>query len=176
MQTIEIDWDKYPILQKKEPQFLAEVAVFAAQICQLSEAQKQKLALFKAAELLNALVQIREREFAPDRLGPERAAVSFKIVRADIRNRRVVLPNGDTVSLQEPELQSIIDEGCRLFHAGKTDPEQWERAMALSTAQYITLNTYLEEELDLYANQFQGLFPDTLVQAVKEKFIEPYLV
>ncbi len=176
MRTIEIDWDKYPILQEKEPQFLAEVAAFATRVYQLSESQKQKLALFKAAELLNALVQIRESKDAPGRVGPEKAAVSFKIVRAAIRNRRVVLPNGETVSLREPEIQDIIDEGCQLFHAGKTDLEQWERAMALSTAQYITLNTYLEEELNRYAKQFQDLFPNTLVQAVKENFIEPYCV
>lgn len=174
MRSLAIDWDKYPILHDEDSEFLACVAEFAGEISQLSEEQQQRLALFKAAELVNALVQMRESRNAADRLGPEKAAASFKIVRAAIRDRQVELPDGETVSLHDPEIRTLIDRGCRAFHAGKSDPEQWERAMALSTAQYIVLNPYLEGALDRYVGQFQALFPDGLVRAVKRTFVEPY--
>lgn len=174
MQSIAIDWDKYPILHGEDPQYLASIAEFAARLAQLSEDQKQRLALFKAAELFNALVQMRESRSASDRLGPEKAAASFQMVRAAIRDRQITLPDGATVSWRDPEIREIIDEACHLFHMGKKDPEQWERAMALSTAQYIALSAYLEDEIDRYAGQFQELFPEAIVGSVKRTFVEPY--
>ena len=174
MQPIALDWDEYPILHGEDPEFLQSIAEFVTRLSRLSEEQKQRLALFKAAELTNALVQMRERRNASDRLGPEKAAASFKIVRAAIRDRQVSLPDGTTVSLRDPEIRSTIDEACRYFHLGKNDPEQWQLAMALSTAQYIALSSYLEGELDRYAGQFQDLYPDAIVRATKRTFIEPY--
>lgn len=174
MPSIAIDWDDYPILHGEDPEFLQSIAAFVEQLSHLSEEQKQRLALFKAAELINALVQMRERRDASDRLGPEKAATSFKLVRAAIRDRRITLPDQTTISLQDPEIRSTIDEGCRYFHLGKNDPEQWELAMALSTAQYIALSPYLEGELDRYASQLQELYPEAIVAAVKRTFIDPY--
>jgi len=174
MQTTVINWEDYPILHGEDPEFLQTVAKFIAQLSQLSESQKQRLALFKAAELINALVQMRERRSASGRLGPEKAAASFKLVRAAIRDRQIKLPDTTIVSLHDPEIRATIDEACRYFHLGKKDPEQWELAMALSTAQYIVLSPYLESELDRYASQLQDLYPEAIVQAVKRSFIEPY--
>ncbi|MEO0947918.1 MAG: hypothetical protein AAFY11_07205 [Cyanobacteria bacterium J06641_5] len=174
MQSIAINWDDYPILHGEDPEYLQSIAEFAERLSHLSEDRKQRLALFKAAELINAIVQMRERRNASERLGPEKAATSFKIVRAAIRDRQITLPDGATIDLRDPEIRSIIDEACRYFHLGKKDPEQWQLAMALSTAQYIVLSPYLEGELDRYASQFQDLYPDAIVQAVKRTFIEPY--
>ncbi len=169
-----IDSDKYPILAGEAPEFLEAVARFAGELDTLSEDQKRRLALFKAAELLNALMQLRERDDEAESFGTEKAAASFKIVRAVVRDRRINFPSGETVALDDPEIRKIIDTGCQAFHAGKRDPEQQERAMALSTAQCIVLHPYLKEALDRYVGQFRQLYPDRLVEAVERHFIEPY--
>ena len=39
--------------------------------------EREDLAVFKAAELVNALIQIREKKQSPDRFGPELAQASF---------------------------------------------------------------------------------------------------
>ncbi len=175
MPTIPIDWQKYPDLQDQEPTFLDQVSEFVTQVEQLTPAQKQTLAVFKAAELLNALVQIGEKRNSPERLGPEKAAAVSKIIRTAIRNRQMVLPNGDVISFQEPEIRTlIIDLGCQLFYAGKTDEAKWEQAMALSTAQYISLNAYMDDALERYTTQYPDLFPEYLIRTVTQKFIDPY--
>lgn len=90
--------------------------------------------MFKAAELLNALIQIRERRQAPDRLGDAFAKASFQRVRQVIRDRRIVLQGGEVIDLRDPVLRDMIDEGCRLFHAGRKDAEVYQRALALAAA------------------------------------------
>ncbi|MEO0947132.1 MAG: hypothetical protein AAFY11_03130 [Cyanobacteria bacterium J06641_5] len=49
-----------------------------------------------------------------------------------------------------------------------------QQVMALSTAQYIALSAYLESELDRYVGHLPDFFPEAIVQAVKENFIDPY--
>ncbi len=172
----EIDLSQYPVLAEKEPEFKALVSGFVARLAGLSETQKSKLALFKAIELTNALVQIREQENSPQRLGPEKAAASFKIVRAALRERQITLLGQEVVTFDEPELKAIIDEGSRTFHAGKHDPEQWQQAMAFSTAQYIILHPYLPQRLQEFHHQYQDLFPPELAQEITARFITPYQV
>jgi hypothetical protein len=57
--------------------------------------------MYKAAELVNALVQIRENKLAAGRVGPEKAAASRKLAREAFRNRCIDLFNGESVSLED---------------------------------------------------------------------------
>ena len=78
------------------------------------------------------------------------------------------------MDLKEPPLRDLIDEGCRLFHAGKNDPDLYQRALALSAAQCIALHDQLEVALHRYANDSGLNLPPSLLEAVQQAFIEPY--
>jgi uncharacterized membrane protein YccC len=164
----------YEILRGKDPHFLNTVSTFLTEVASLPEAQKKRLALYKAAELLNAMAQIREHEEAESRIGPAKAAASRRLARRAIRDRCIDLPNGESISLGNPQIKAIIDQGSKLFHSGRSDPEQWNRAMALSTAQCIALRAHLEGELHRFAKSYADIYPDALVQDVQRAFIEPY--
>ncbi|MBW4520773.1 MAG: hypothetical protein KME16_13855 [Scytolyngbya sp. HA4215-MV1] len=169
-----IDIYQYPALQDKEPDFQVSVCQFASRLATLSEVQKKKLAILKAIKLTNAIVQIYEKEQSPLRIGKEKAKVSFRIVRAALREQRISLPGQAEISLREPELRSIIDEACCLFHSGKKDPNQWEQRLALSTAQCIVLNHDLMKGLRYFHQRLQDLSPPEILSEVAERFIVPY--
>jgi hypothetical protein len=167
-------WRRCLALQDKEETFLAEVGMFLDKLEALSADQRQSLALFKAAELMNALIQIREQREDLLRVGPEQAKRSFDIVRAVIRNRLLPLVGGETVDLRDPALQAVIDEGCRLFHLGKTDSAVYQRALALSAAQCIALHRDLDQALMRYVDGCGFEVPPWLFDAVTNLFIDAY--
>lgn len=167
-------WRGLEPLQGRSEPFLAAVAQFLSQVQALSLDQQRKLALFKAAELVNALLQIRERRQADNRFGAELAQASFEVVRGVIRNRQLVLLHQEAVDLREPPIRALIDEGCRLFHAGKSNPDLYQQALALSAAQCIALHPHLDEALTTYAQGCGLSFPAALLQAVRDDFITPY--
>jgi len=170
------DLNQYPKLAGKEESFKALVSSFIERLAPLSAELKDKLAFYKAMELANALVQIREKEEAENRLGAEKAAASSRMARAAIRERQIDLPGGEIISFKEPELAAIIDEGARAFHGGKQDKdsELWQKAMALSTAQYIVLNKYLGMRLMQVYDYFSDLYPQELISEIRDRFISPY--
>ena len=161
-------------LQDKDETFLAEVGTFLDKLDSLSADQTRRLALFKVAELMNALIQIREKREDPQRVGPEQAKRSFDIVRAVIRNRVLPLVGGEAVDLRDPALQAVIDEGCRLFHLGKTDSAVYQRALALSAAQCIALHQDLDQALVRYVDGCGFDVPAWLFDAVTNLFIAAY--
>ena len=167
-------WCALEPLQNRSDAFLEHVAAFLPQVQALTAEQKHAMALFKAAELVNALLQIRERRQTEDRFGAELAKASFDRVRAVIRNRTMDLGAQGVVDLQDPPIRALIDEGCRLFHAGKSDPALYQKALALSAAQCIVLNPSLEAALMGYASGCGLVLPKALLQAVREDFIAPY--
>ncbi|MFZ9568912.1 MAG: hypothetical protein ACO28M_03605 [Vulcanococcus sp.] len=167
-------WRTWPVFAEKSPDFLDAVASYLEQLDRLSPQQRQDLALFKAAELVNALIQMRERKQAADRVGPAMAQASFALVRAAIRDRQIALAGGERTDLREPVLRDLIDEGCRLFHAGKKDPDLYQRALALSAAQCIALHEQLKVALERYASDSGLELPESLREAVQQAFIEPY--
>ena len=140
-------WRSLPVFREKSPAYLDAVDAYLPALSALSVQQRRDLAVFKAAELLNALIQIRERRQAPDRLGDAFAKASFQRVRQVIRERRIVLQGAELIDLRDPVLRDLIDEGCRLFHAGKTDAAVYQRALALSAAQCLVLNDQLDEAI-----------------------------
>ena len=167
-------WRSCPALAEKDEAFLTAVADYLAQLDALSEQQRRCLALFKAAELVNALIQIKERREAEDRVGPELAQRSFALVRAVTRNRSLPYAGSESNCLRDPQLTAVIDEGCRLFHLGKTNQELYQQALALSAAQCLDLQDELGPALDQYL-QGTGLpVPETLVAAVRASFIDAY--
>ncbi|WP_346291837.1 hypothetical protein [Sphaerothrix gracilis] len=168
------DCSLYPTLQDQGAHFCEQVSYFVRRLQALTEDEKERLALFKVLELSNALTQIRERGQASDRLGPAKAAASFRLVRAVIRQRQIALPGRPVVSLQDPALKAIIDQGCQLFHAGKQDAEQWRQSLALSTAQCIVLNPNLKRGLSQVYRYLGNLYPDNLRAEIIERFIMPY--
>ena len=161
-------WCALEPLQNRSDEFLDHVAAFLPQVQALTADQKRAMALFKAAELVNALLQIRERRQAEDRFGAELAKASFD------RNRSMDLGAQGVVDLRDPPIRALIDEGCRLFHAGKRDPALYQRALALSASQCIVLNPSLEAALMGYASGCGLVLPKALLQAVREDFIAPY--
>ena len=167
-------WRCCQALKAKDEAFLAEVEIFLTQLQRLNADQKQRLALFKAAELINALMQIHEQRQDLQRTGPELAKRSFDLVRAVIRNRSLPLVGADPVDLRDPALQDLIDEGCRLFHLGKADPEIYQRALALSAAQCIALHQDLGHALVRYADGCGFDIPSWLLDAVTQSFIQAY--
>lgn len=167
-------WSELEPLQGRSESFLDQVATFLAQVQALSADQKRVLALFKAAELVNALIQLRERRQAENRFGQALAHASFSLVRAVIRSRLMDLGAQGCVDLRDPPIRELIDKGCRLFHAGKHDPELYQQALALSAAQCIALNPYLDSALNDYAQGCGLALPDGLLQAVRDDFITPY--
>lgn len=169
-----VDWRAYPALAGKDHDFLASVAGYLPLIEALSSDQRQRLALFKAAELFNALIQIREQREDPQRLGAELAQASFALVRAVIRDRSMPLPDGAAISLRDPELQQLIDLGCQLFHRGKSDPALYQQALALSAAQCIALHELLEPALQHYVQICPFPLPPALCAAVRTAFISAY--
>ena len=172
--VVERPWRSLPVFDEKSPAFLDAVAAYGHALNALSLQQRRDLAVFKAAELLNALIQIRERRQAPDRLGDAVAKASFQRVRQVIRDRRIVLQGGEVIDLRDPALRDLIDEGCRLFHAGRKDAEVYQQALALSAAQCLALNDQLDEGIARYVEGSGLSFPDSLLQAVRTAFIEAY--
>ena len=167
-------WRSCPALAEKDEAFLTAVADYLAQLDALSEQQRRCLALFKAAELVNALIQIKERREAEDRVGPELAQRSFALVRAVIRNRSLPYAGSESDCLRDPQLTAVIDEGCRLFHLGKTNQELYRQALALSAAQCLALQVLIKGRPQLIL-QGTGLpVPKTLVAAVRASFIDAY--
>lgn len=167
-------WCDLQPLAGRSDAFLEDVAAFLPQIQALTADQQRALALFKAAELVNALLQIRERRQAEDRFGAALAQASFAQVRAVIRNRWMDLGAEGLVDLQDPPIRALIDTGCHLFHAGKNDPDLHQQALALSAAQCIALNHCLQAALTRYASGCGLPLPDALLQAVRDDFITPY--
>ena len=76
-----MQWRSLPVFREKSPAYLDAVDAYLPALSALSVQQRRDLAVFKAAELLNALIQIRERRQAPDRLGDAFAKASFQRVR-----------------------------------------------------------------------------------------------
>ena len=167
-------WRTLAVFLEKSPGYLDAVEAYLPALRALSLAQRKDLAVFKAAELLNALIQIRERRQAPDRFGPTLAKASFQRVRQVIRDRRILLQGGEVIDLRDPVFRDLIDEGCRLFHAGRKDAEVYQRALALSAAQFWALNDQLDEGIARYVAGSGLTFPDALLQAVRTSFIEAY--
>ena len=167
-------WRSCPALAEKDEAFLTAVADYLAQLDALSEQQRRCLALFKAAELVNALIQIKERREAEDRVGPELAQRSFALVRAVIRNRSLPYAGSESDCLRDPQLTAVIDEGCRLFHLGKTNQELYQQALALSAAQCLALQDELGPALDQYLQGSGLAVPETLVTVVRASFIDAY--
>lgn len=172
--VVERPWRSLPVFDEKSPAFLDAVAAYGHALSALSLQQRRDLAVFKAAELLNALIQIRERRQSPDRFGQTLAKASFQRVRQVIRDRRIVLQGGEVIDLRDPVLRDLIDEGCRLFHAGRKDAEVYQQALALSAAQCLALNDHLDEGIARYIEGSGLSFPDSLLQAVRTSFIEAY--
>ena len=167
-------WRSCPALADKDEAFLAAVADYLAQLDALSQQQLRCLALFKAAELVNALIQIKERRQAEDRVGPELAQRSFALVRSVIRNRSLPYAGSESQCLRDPQLTAVIDEGCRLFHLGKTNQELYQQALALSAAQCLALHDQLGPALDKYLQGTGLAVPETLVASVRVSFIDAY--
>ena len=174
MAPVDAGWRALEPLQARSDEFLAFVEGYLPQVQALTDDQQRTLALFKSAELVNALLKIRERRQSEDRFGTELAHASFDVVRRAIRNRRLVLVDGEVVDLHAPPIRALIDEGCRLFHAGKGDSAVYQQALALSAAQCIVLHPHLDQALLHYARGCGLSFPEALLQAVRDDFIRPY--
>ena len=167
-------WRSCPALADKDEAFLAAVADYLVQIEALSQKQRNCLALFKAAELVNALIQIKERRDAEDRVGPELSHRSFALVRSVIRNRSLPYAGSESQCLRDPQLTAVIDEGCRLFHLGKTNKELYQQALALSAAQCLALQDQLGPALHQYLQRAELELPETLIASVRTSFIDAY--
>lgn len=99
---------------------------------------------------------------------------SFALVRSVIRNRSLPYAGSESQCLRDPQLTAVIDEGCRLFHLGKTNKELYQQALALSAAQCLALQDQLGPALDQYL-QGAGLeLPETLIASVRASFIDAY--
>ena len=167
-------WRSCPALADKDEAFLAAVADYLVQLEALSQSQRHCLALFKAAELVNALIQIKERREAEDRVGPALAQRSFALVRSVIRNRSLPYAGSESQCLRDPQLTAVIDEGCRLFHLGKTNKELYQQALALSAAQCLALQDQLGPALHQYLQRAELELPETLIASVRTSFIDAY--
>ena len=167
-------WRSCPALADKDEAFLAAVADYLVQLEALSPKQRHCLALFKAAELVNALIQIKERREAEDRVGPELAHRSFALVRSVIRNRSLPYAGSESQCLRDPQLTAVIDEGCCLFHLGKTNKELYQQALALSAAQCLALQDQLGPALHQYLQGAELELPETLIASVRASFIDAY--
>ena len=167
-------WRDLDAFQQKPADFLDAVEAYLAQLDRLSLHQRQDLAVFKAAELVNALIQIKERQQADDRVGPALAQASFALVRSVIRSRQIPLQGTGSIDLTSPALRELIDEGCRLFHIGKTKPQLYQQALALSAAQCLALNDQLEDALQRYAQGCGFDLPPSLLDDVRQSFIARY--
>jgi len=171
---VEHSWRALPVFAEKPPEFLDAVERYLNELGTLSNQERHDLAMFKAAELVNALIQILERKQSSDGVGPQLAQASFALVRAVIRDRKMVLVGGEIIHLQSPPVRAVIDEGCRLFHVGKNDPDVYQTALALSAAQCIALNDQLEGALQRYASGCGLDLPASLLHSVRSLFIERY--
>ena len=167
-------WRSLEPLRNRSPEFLDAVASYLPKIQTLSSDNQNRLSVFKSAELVNALLQIREKRQSEDRFDPQLAKASFVLVRAVIRDRIMHLGSEGTVDLRAPEIRGLINEGCRLFHAGKKQPEKYQLALALSAAQCIVLYPWLDESLTRFRKGCGLQLPDALISAVRENFIIPY--
>ena len=167
-------WRDLEVFQQKPADFLDAVETYLVQLERLSVQQRQDLAVFKAAELVNALIQIKERQQAEDRVGPALAQASFALVRAVIRSRQIPLTGGGSIDLSSSALRELIDEGCRLFHIGKTKPQLYQQALALSAAQCLALNEQLEAALQRYAQGCGLDLQPSLLDDVRQSFLDPY--
>lgn len=168
------DWRDLEVFEAKPPEFIDAVEAYLLVLDHLNLQQRRDLAVFKAAELVNALIQIKERQQADDRVGSALARASFALVRSVIRSRQIVLTDCCSIDLRSPALRDLIDEGCRLFHTGKTNPALYQQALALSAAQCLALNDQLEGALQRYAQGCGLDLPPSLLEDVRQSFIARY--
>ena len=167
-------WRSLEPLRNRSPEFLEAVASYLPRVQALSSDYQGRLSVFKSAELVNAMLQIREKQRSEDRFGAELAQASFVVVRAAIRIRTMHLGSEGIVDLKPPEIRGLINEGCRLFHAGKKQPEKYQLALARSAAQCIVLNPWLDQSLSRYRKGCGLQLPEALISAVRDDFITPY--
>ena len=88
-------------------------------IKELATYQRRNLYVFKWAELVNALQQIIEKRRSENCFGADLEGGSSMLVRISICNRLMDLDEKGKVDLEDPWIQSIINEGRKLFRANR---------------------------------------------------------
>ncbi|VEP12071.1 hypothetical protein H1P_1310009 [Hyella patelloides LEGE 07179] len=169
-----LNYNQHPILDDKDEDFKALIAEFALELENLSLEQKNKLGLFKAIELTNAVVQTLEKEQAPEALGESKALSLFNIVRSAIRSRYLNLPDATIISLKDNKLKQLIDRACIMFHAGKKDLKQKEKSVAFSMAQNIVLSTEIQQGLEKFCNYYPELHTPKIIKLVQDRYLKPF--
>jgi hypothetical protein len=166
----------YPGLASQTAQFRHIVAGYVFRILALSEAEKRSLAALKALEVTNATMQTLPAK--QRRTGhAERARRSFAILRDVFATGVIELP-GLSASLVTPALSALIEEGTALFHQGfhvdRRSGPSWEKSLALSAAQGIALNGYLDQALDVVHEALAELYPPEIKESARQHFILPF--
>ena len=174
MISSKISYDRYPILKDKDQEFKTIIDNFIVELQALSPEQKQKLGLFKAIELTNAVVQTLEKEKASESLGETKALALFNIVRAAIRTRIISLPDNTIISLKDAAIKKLIDLACVMFHAGKNDPKQKAKSVAFSMAQNIVLDAEIQQGLTKFYHLYPEFYSKEVVNLVKDKYLNHF--
>lgn len=148
------------------PEFKSHVAKWESIWRQQSEIGKEHSALIRAVECTNGCVQYAYRDNESFALPIEQTRLCMKTSMGIIKNKKIVLKNGDIIGF-DPSIHDLIDNVRDIYIAGfkENDDEKLMEFYAQSVAQFFILGS---ERMD---NAFQFVV-DNFVHVFTVDFIE----
>lgn len=149
-----------------DPQFKEYVAKWESIWRRQSDIGKDHSSLIRAVECTNGCVQYAYRDQQSFALPIEQTRLCMKTSMGIIKNKRIVLKNGEIIEF-DPSIHDLIDEVRDIYIAGfkENDDEKLKEFYAQSVAQFFVLGS---ERID---NAFQFVV-DNFVHTFTVEFIE----
>lgn len=143
-----------------DPQFKGYVAKWEAIWRQQSDIGKDHSALIRAVECTNGCVQYAYRDHEAFSLPIEQTRLCMKTSMRIIKNKRIVLKNGEIIEF-DPSIHDLIDKVRDIYIAGfkENDNEKLKEFYAQSVAQFFVLGKdRLDEALQFVVDNFVDVF------------------
>ena len=178
-----VDWQQLeqireltPWFNDEGPSFRLEIEHELVALQAIDPKDLDNLALLRVLEVTNGCAQWGFRRQDQDCLSADQARDCMRQVIGFIKDKRIVLPRGETVSFS-PAVEDLIESGRELYQdAFKRNQAGAQRAYyAASTAQFIAYGPErLQRALDLVDRNFESLFTPVWI-ARGQRYIAPYL-
>lgn len=180
---IKINWDKLASIKELESYFTDDFQGFKNQVEKYIQAWEKisaedldKLAILRALEVTNGCTQWAYRRGDKESLPIEQTQQCMKLSMSSIKNKRIDLNNGDSITFS-PEIEELIDEGRKIYiDAFKNNLLGKEREFyALSTAQFLTYGQErMNKAFQLIRDNYKDFFTDFYLNK-GVKYVQPYL-
>jgi hypothetical protein len=183
MERMACDWQKLAQIEELQDYFEADFEGFQGQIQgqlqdlqTIAAAELDKLASLRVLEITNGCTQWGFRRRDEQCLSAEQTRACMQKVIGFIRNKKIELPSGTTLTFT-PQIERLIEAGRDLYQqAFKRNVATAQRDYyAYSTAQFIVYGLErLTMALDLIQQEFEPLFTPYYI-ARGRRYILPYM-